>query len=61
MLNIIINIPEDKNPNELKKKIRQIANKKKLKGLLRESGRQKLEEAFPNMCAVLKEVENDFE
>jgi len=60
-LNRRIPIPENKNPKDLKKIIEQIANKKELKRLLKESGRRKLEEAFPNICAVLKEVENDFE
>ncbi len=60
-LNRRIPIPDNKNPNELKRIIRQHANKNELKRLLKESGRRILEDAFPNMCAVLKEVENGFE
>ncbi len=60
-LNRNIHIPEDKNPKKLKIIIRQHANKNELKRLLKESGRRVLEDHFPNICAVLKEVENGFE
>ena len=59
-LNIRINIPNDKNAKVIKRILRELANKKKLKKLLKESGKKMLEKSFPRICAVLGEVENDF-
>ncbi len=49
--------------HEMKREIERILKEKnqKLKRLLEEAGRNILEESFPNICAVLKEVEKDFE
>ena len=35
-------------------------NKIKLEELIRTTGKKKLEISFPNICAVLKKIEEDF-
>ena len=47
--------------SQLKIELRKLANKKKIKRLLNEAGRRKLESAFPNICAILKEIEKNYE
>lgn len=65
-LPIQINVPSVQKDKiwraQLKAEIKRHVNKKKLKKLLKESGRRKLESAFPNICAVFREIErnNDF-
>lgn len=44
---------------EIKKTCKK--KKKKIKKLLKESGQRKLETAFPNICAIFKEIERNYE
>lgn len=46
---------------QLKTELRRLANKKKIKKLLKETGRKKLEMAFPNLCTMFKEIERNYE
>ena len=48
---------------QVKKKINQIlkANNVNLEHLIKETSKGKLEEAFPNLCAVFKKIEEEYE
>ncbi len=45
--------------NEINRRLREIDRQLTVKTLVRASGRRYLEESFPNICAVLKEIERD--
>lgn len=64
-LNIRIDLSGNKNHiwrHRIKREIDQILNEKgkTLKQLLKETGRRKFEISFPNICAVLRKVEEEF-
>jgi len=44
---------------EIIRKLREKDKKLKIKTLIRDAGIKYIEESFPNMCAVLKEIEKD--
>ncbi|KKN54190.1 hypothetical protein LCGC14_0594830 [marine sediment metagenome] len=63
-LNVRVNIPEGhKNAlwrRTLKQEIRSILSKRELKRQLREANLRIIEDSFPNMCAVLNYIEENF-
>ncbi len=63
-LNIRINTPTGPSDAvwraKLRKEIWNKISKREFKRLIKKAGRRKLEESFPNICAVLRKVEEDF-
>ncbi len=64
-LNIHIELPpvrKDGNwRTQLKTEIKRHTNRKEIKKLIKESGQRKLESAFPNICAIFREIERSYE
>ena len=64
-LNIQIDLPPIRRDgnwrSQLKAEIDKHANRKKIKRILNEAGRSKLESAFPNLCAIFSEIEENYE
>jgi len=45
----------------LKRELEKLASRRDIKKIIKESGRRKLETAFPNICAIFREIERNYE
>ncbi|KKN63000.1 hypothetical protein LCGC14_0506400 [marine sediment metagenome] len=64
-LNIQIDLPQVRKSGswraQLKTKLDKQVGRKKIKKVIKESGRRKLEGAFPNLCAIFREISRNYE
>ncbi|KKK97922.1 hypothetical protein LCGC14_2647910 [marine sediment metagenome] len=64
-LNIQINLPPIRRDgnwrSQLKAEIDKHANRKQIKRILNQAGRSKLERAFPNLCAIFNQIDENYE